>query len=122
MVYDMYIRLSSGIGWDTKRSLSEQLREEKRKMEASAERQRKRDAADKKRFYLLKREKTIKSRNPAITIEEMDIAHKVFYQGNIPETAEEIEKKLQMRERKRNNARKNRQEKRKDRYQCRHQK
>lgn len=118
MIYDIYINLSSDIGWSKKKSLSEQLRAEKLELEASAARQRKRDAADRKRLYMLKREKAVKARNPNITIEEMDAAHAAYYKSKTPITEQEIQESLRAAERKRAAAKKRRQLKRKEKNQC----
>lgn len=118
MIYDMYRTLTPGIGWQTGKSLSEQLREEQRAMAKSAEYQRKRDAADKIRFYKLKREKRLLGINPHLTADEMDELHRQYSQEKLPVTPEEIELKKKRDERKRILDKKRRQKKRLGKYLC----
>ena len=118
MIYDIYRTLTPGIGWQTGKSLSEQLREEQRAMAKSAEYQQKRDASDKIRFYKLKREKRLLGINPHLTADEMDELHRQHSRDKIPETpeAEEIRKKRN--ERKVIADKKRRQKKRMEKYLC----
>ena len=118
MIYDIYISLTPGIGWSKKKSLSEQLREEKRALEATAARQKKKDVGDRKRLNMLKREKVFKSRKPDATLEEMDAMHTAARQQKIAVTDEEKKEQLRRLERRCAADRKRRQLKKKEKNQC----